>query len=50
MWEFFNLLTGACKTHSYIDSFLDRAVNATEIATGINAALHGDTKYKWFID
>ncbi|WP_432432471.1 DUF3871 family protein, partial [Bacteroides faecis] len=25
-------------------------VNATEIATGINAALHGDTKYKWFID
>ena len=29
---------------SYIDSFLDRAVNATEIATGINAALLGDTK------
>lgn len=49
MWEFFNLLTGACK-NSYIDTFLDRAVNATEIATGINAALHGDTKYKWFID
>ena len=44
-----NLLTGANKS-SYIDSFLDRAVNATEIATGINAALHGDTKYKWFID
>ena len=50
MWKLYNLLTGACKTHSYIDSFLDRAVNATEIATGINAALHGDTKYKWFID
>ena len=49
MWKFYNLLTGANKS-SYIDSFLDRAVNATEIATGINAALHGDTKYKWFID
>ena len=44
-----NLLTGANKS-SYIDSFLDRAVNATERATGINAALHGDTKDKWFID
>ena len=50
MWKLYNLLTGATKVSSYIDSFLDRAVNATEIATGINAALHGDTKYKWFID
>ena len=49
MWKLYNLLTGANKS-SYIDSFLDRAVNATEISTGINAALHGDTKYKWFID
>ena len=49
MWKLYNLLTGANKS-SYIDSFLDRAVNATEIATGINAALHGDSKYKWFID
>ena len=49
IWKLYNLLTGANKS-SYIDSFLDRAVNATEIATGINAALHGDTKYKWFID
>ena len=38
MWKLYNLLTGANKS-SYIDSFLDRAVNATEIATGINAAL-----------
>ncbi len=49
MWKLYNLLTGANKS-SYIDSFLDRAVNATEIATGINAALHGDTNIKWFID
>ncbi|WP_195547717.1 DUF3871 family protein, partial [Bacteroides intestinalis] len=24
--------------------------NATEMAVGINAALHGDEHYKWFID
>ena len=34
MWKFYNLLTGANKS-SYIDSFLDRAYNATELATGI---------------
>lgn len=49
MWQFYNLLTGANKS-SYIDSFLDRSLNASEIAMGINAALHGDEKYKWFID
>lgn len=49
MWQFYNLLTGANKS-SYIDSFLDRALNATEIAVGIKEALHGDDRYKWFID
>ena len=49
MWKFYNLLTGANKS-SYIDSFLDRSLNASEIALGINAALHGDEQYKWFID
>ena len=49
MWNFYNLLTGANKS-SYIDSFLDRSLNASEIALGINAALHGDETYKWFID
>ena len=49
MWNFYNLLTGANKS-SYIDSFLDRSLNASEIAVGIDAALHGDEKYKWFID
>ena len=49
MWKFYNLLTGANKS-SYIDSFLDRALKATEMALGINAALHGDERYKWFID
>ena len=49
MWKFYNLLTGANKS-SYIDSFLDRSLNATEMAVGINAALHGDERYSWFID
>ena len=49
MWNFYNLLTGASKS-SYIDSFLDRTLNATEIAMGINGALHGEERYKWFID
>ena len=49
MWNFYNLLTGANKS-SYIDSFLDRSLNASEIAMGINAALHSDETYKWFID
>ena len=49
MWKFYNLLTGANKS-SYIDSFLDRSLNATEMAVGINAALHGDERYQWFID
>ena len=49
MWRCFNLLTSAVKS-SYIDGFLDRSLNASELALGINAALHGDEQYKWFID
>lgn len=49
MWKFYNLLTGANKS-SYIDMFLDRSLNATEIALGINGALHGEECYRWFID
>ncbi|NDV56855.1 DUF3871 family protein [Bacteroides sp. 519] len=49
MWKLYNLLTGANKS-SYIDSFLDRSLNATEIANGINLALHGNEEYSWFID
>lgn len=48
LWRFYNLLTGANKS-SYIDSFLERSLNATEMAVGISAALNGDPKYKWFI-
>lgn len=48
MWKFYNLLTGANKS-SYIDSFLDRSLNASEISQGICSALNGAEQYKWFI-
>ena len=48
MWNVYNLLTGANKT-SYIDNFLYRAYNATQLADGLNKALYGDNEYSWFI-
>lgn len=34
MWKFYNLITGANK-NSYLDSFLGRSVNATEVSLGL---------------
>ena len=48
MWKMYNLLTGANKS-SYIDSFLDRSLNAGELSSGICKALSGDDEYSWFI-
>ena len=48
MWNVYNLLTGANKS-SYIDNFLDRSLNATQFAEGVNKALYGDSEYAWFI-
>lgn len=48
MWNVYNLLTGANKS-SYIDNFLDRAYNATQLADGLNKALHVECEYSWFI-
>ena len=48
MWNVYNLLTGANKS-SYIDNFLDRSLNATQLAEGLSKALYGDSKYSWFI-
>ncbi|RGM93099.1 DUF3871 family protein [Phocaeicola plebeius] len=49
MFDFHNLLTQANKG-SYIDTYLQRAVNATEVAVGINNVLQGlDNKYAWFL-
>ena len=50
MWNFFNLMTGAVKNGSYIDSFIQRQVNATDIALGLTATLKGtDSTYSWFL-
>ena len=48
MWKMYNLLTGANKS-SYIDSFLDRSLNAGELSNGICRALKGENEYSWFI-
>lgn len=48
LWKVYNLLTGANKS-SYIDNFLDRAANATNLTTGLARALRGDSTYAWFI-
>ena len=46
---YLNLLTESNKS-SYIDSYLQRAVNATELSVGINNTLHGvSDKYAWFL-
>jgi hypothetical protein len=48
MSDFHNLLTEANKS-SYIDSYVQRGVNATEITVGICKALQGDSEYSWFL-
>ena len=49
MWEFYNLLTGSNKT-SYIDTFLERGVNAFDFSKGVSNALSGSsTNYAWFL-
>ena len=49
MWNVYNLLTGANKS-SYIDNFLDRSLNATQLTEGLNKALYGENEYSWFIN
>jgi hypothetical protein len=49
MWEFYNLLTGSNKT-SYVDTFLDRGVNAFQFSEGISKALSdSSSNYSWFL-
>lgn len=49
LWCVYNLLTGANK-NSYIDNYLDRSANATQLTIGLNKALAGDPEHKWFIE
>lgn len=48
LWNVYNLLTGSVKS-SYIDSFLDRNVNAFSFSKGIADALDGESAFKWFL-
>lgn len=44
LWKMYNLFTSANKS-SYIDTFLDRNVNAFTFTQGIQEALNGDSDY-----
>ena len=48
MFDFHNLLTEANKS-SYIDSYVQRGINATEVTVGICKSLQGDSEYSWFL-
>ena len=49
MWEFFNLLTGSNKS-SYVDTFLERGVNAFQFSEGISKAITDrSSTYSWFL-
>lgn len=48
LWNVYNLLTGANKS-SYIDNFLDRSLNASQLAEGLDKAIRGQGEYGWFI-
>ena len=50
MWNVYNLFTGANKT-SYIDNFLDRANNASDVAFGLCDTISNVNKdFAWFIE
>lgn len=48
LWRMHNLFTGANR-NSYIDAFLNRAVNATTFTQGLAAALEGKSPNNWFL-
>lgn len=48
LWDVYNLFTQANKS-SYIDTFLDRNLNAFEFSKGIQKVLNGGFDYHWFL-
>jgi hypothetical protein len=48
LWKVYNLFTQANKS-SYIDTFLERNVNAHDFNQGIIKALSGSSNYAWFL-
>ncbi len=48
LWNVYNLFTQANKS-SYIDTFLDRNLNAYEFSKGIQKTLSDNSSYHWFL-
>ena len=48
LWDVYNLFTQANKS-SYIDTFLDRNLNAFDFTKGIQNTLNGNSDYHWFL-
>lgn len=48
MFDFHNLLTEANKS-SYINDYVQRGINATDVTVGICKALQSDSEYSWFL-
>lgn len=48
LWNMYNLFTQANKS-SYIDTFIDRTVNAFNFSNGISKALNDSGNYHWFL-
>lgn len=48
LWKLYQLLTGANKS-SYIDSFLDRSLNAFTFTESLVDALNDNSKSHWFL-
>ena len=49
LWSLYNLFTGANKS-SYIDNFLERSHNASQLIEGINKAIMRQGEHQWFIE
>ncbi len=50
LWKMFNLLTGANKSSSYINDFLEKGINATNFINGISKAqADRNSPYSWFL-
>lgn len=48
LWNIYNLFTQANKS-SYIDTFLDRNLNAFEFTKGVQKTLNDNSNYHWFL-
>jgi hypothetical protein len=49
LWNVYNLFTGVAKS-CYIDTFLDRNVNAHTFTNSVSEALKGNSDYHWFFE